>query len=475
MAGLMTARICADHFQNVVIVDPEIKKAGREFAKKRVAQYDSLHAYLTFMVDGLRRLWPNFDTMIKEAGGVVCPGTLPLHFGGIPILTPQLYSTTMFKSTAGLEKTCSLPDTILIRRPKLEALLYRLLIGSSANCIQTIQGTVTGLVPSDNMSTIQTVNVRTTEGEEKDMKNVSLVIDCTGAAQRGTRWLKSAGFIPSSTKPSPNIKGRAGTTSDLRVIYDHKLYYVTVTFDNIGDLVQDLPSPGGFGQGFIYTYYTHYKWGNNSFILARMDDTRIVQLCCGGWANTHLPKNSEDIISYVHSVKGAQPPQVWVIKAVEMLLESERRGDITMTFKPLKIPAASFVQYHKIAQSLPSNFIAIGDSVAQINPVFGQGCTKALYGATILNSILHNCVPAAELGRLPENFSTLYFERSHGTVEDLWRVLAAVSVTSTKALVKGESRTREGAVARWYSYYAYRAAETVRRSIVFCQDLLMQA
>ncbi|KAG9227181.1 hypothetical protein CCMSSC00406_0004280 [Pleurotus cornucopiae] len=419
MAGLMTARICADHFQNVVIVDPEIKKAGREFAKKRVAQCDSLHAYLTFMVDGLRRLRPNFDTMIKEAGGVVSPGTLPLHFGGIPILTPQSYSTTMFKSTAGLEKTRGLPDTILIRRPKLEALLYRLLIGSSAKCIQTIQGTVTGLVPSDDMSTIQTVNVRTTEGEEKDMKNVSLVIDCTGAAQRGTRWLKSAGFIPSSTKPSPNIKGRAGTTSDLRVIYDHKLYYVTVTFDNIGDLVQDLPSPGGFGQGFIYTYYTHYKWGNNSFTPSYSRGWTI-QLCCGGWANTHLPKNSKDIISYVHSVKGAQPPQAWVIKAIEMLLESERRGDITMTFKPLKIPAASFVQYHRIAQSLPSNFI-VGDSVAQINPVFGQGCTKALYGATVLNSILHNCVPAAELGRLPENFSTLYFERSHGTVEDLWR------------------------------------------------------
>lgn len=106
----------------------------------------------------------------------VSPGTLPLHFGGIPILTPQSYSTTMFKSTAGLEKTRGLPDTILIRRPKLEALLYRLLIGSSAKCIQTIQGTVTGLVPSDDMSTIQTVNVRTTEGEEKDMKNVSLVI-----------------------------------------------------------------------------------------------------------------------------------------------------------------------------------------------------------------------------------------------------------------------------------------------------------
>lgn len=131
-----------------------------------------------------------------------------------------------------------------------------------------------------------------------------------------------------------------------------------------------------------------------------------------------------------------------------------------MTFKPLKIPAASFVQYHRIAQSLPSNFI-VGDSVAQINPVFGQGCTKALYGATVLNSILHNCVPAAELGRLPENFSTLYFERSHGTVEDLWTSTKALDYGySTTIPVKGESRTREGAVARWYSYYAYRAAET---------------
>ncbi|KAF9493493.1 hypothetical protein BDN71DRAFT_1450171 [Pleurotus eryngii] len=68
IAGLISARVCADHFQNVVIVDPEITKAGQEFAKKRVAQYDSLHAYLTFMVDGLRRLWPNLDTMVEQAG-----------------------------------------------------------------------------------------------------------------------------------------------------------------------------------------------------------------------------------------------------------------------------------------------------------------------------------------------------------------------------------------------------------------------
>lgn len=65
---------------------------------------------------------------------------------------------------------------MLIRRPKFEAVLYRLLIDSSANSIQTIQGTVTGLVPSDDMSDIRSVNIRTNEGEEKTVKDVALVI-----------------------------------------------------------------------------------------------------------------------------------------------------------------------------------------------------------------------------------------------------------------------------------------------------------
>ncbi len=65
---------------------------------------------------------------------------------------------------------------MLIRRPKFEAALYRLLIGSSSKCIRAIQGTVTGLVPSCDMRTIGSVDVRSTEGEDETVEDVALVI-----------------------------------------------------------------------------------------------------------------------------------------------------------------------------------------------------------------------------------------------------------------------------------------------------------
>ncbi|KAG9227186.1 hypothetical protein PLEOSDRAFT_1106212 [Pleurotus ostreatus PC15] len=455
IAGLISARVCADHFQNVVIVDPEITKAGQEFAKKRVAQYDSLHAYLTFMVDGLRRLWPNLDPMIEQAGGVFRPGDFKLNFGGIPLLAAQSSYPTTIKTAAGFEKTNGLPDTMLIRRPKFEAVLYRLLIDSSANSIQTIQGTVTGLVPSDDMSDIRSVNIRTNEGEEKTVKDVALVIDCTGSTQAGIKWLKSAGFISSLESSSDNKRG----PDNLRISYDHKLRYVTVTFDNLGDLVHTLPIPGGFEKaGFIYTYYAHCKWGNEGFVLTRMDNT--IQLCCGGWGDVHLPKEKEDILPYVRSVKGAYPAPQWVRKVVEMLLESEQNGDAVITFKPLKIPAPSFVQYHKITHLLPSNFIAIGDSEMQLNPLFAQGCSKALFSAMTLNTVLHNRVASNSPNQIPKDFSTLYFQRSHNTLEDIWKSTKAIDYGyPTTIPIKEESRDREGAAVRWYAYHAARAAE----------------
>lgn len=65
----------------------------------------------------------------------------------------------------------------------------------------------------------------------------------------------------------------------------------------------------------------------------------IVQLCCTGQGEVHLPKESGDILPYMRSVKGDRPPPQWVFKVVDMLLESEQRGDTTITFKSLKLRA----------------------------------------------------------------------------------------------------------------------------------------
>lgn len=55
IAGIITARICADHFEDVVVVDPEFTKVLEGGTKTRVVQYTALHGepdsvYLPFII-----------------------------------------------------------------------------------------------------------------------------------------------------------------------------------------------------------------------------------------------------------------------------------------------------------------------------------------------------------------------------------------------------------------------------------------
>jgi hypothetical protein len=46
-----------------------------------------------------------------------------------------------------------------------------------------------------------------------------------------------------------------------------------------------------------------------------------------------------------------------------------------------------FVKYHEVAR-LPSNFVALGDSVMRGSPVYGLGVTKGMVGAATLAGVL---------------------------------------------------------------------------------------
>jgi hypothetical protein len=84
VAGPVTARILADHFERVILIDPEIN--DNEKPKTRIMQYNAGHCeiarsldpqiherfssvFLSFFLNGARRLWPNFDEEFLAAGG----------------------------------------------------------------------------------------------------------------------------------------------------------------------------------------------------------------------------------------------------------------------------------------------------------------------------------------------------------------------------------------------------------------------
>ncbi len=193
--------------------------------------------------------------------------------------------------------------------------------------------------------------------------------------------------------------------ADVRLEYDQKLYYVTITFSVSEDMKESMPIPGGYEQaGWLYTFVPQPKLTSAGFVLGKMDndtsesyikytitqflniDLTLVQLCCGGWGDVNLPLEADDIESYVKSMNGKEPVPDWLFETLRILVENG-----SPKFKPLKIRTsalpifgslicptdASFIkqgpcsniQYHKV-RNLPANFVAVGDSVLQLNPIY---------------------------------------------------------------------------------------------------------
>lgn len=102
IAGLWTARVCADHFEDILVIEPELwttedkdmenlydKNGERKDGvcanpRHRVVQYNSSHGkdsqlhqgysdlasgFQPIQLRGLRRLFPDFDEEVKKSNG----------------------------------------------------------------------------------------------------------------------------------------------------------------------------------------------------------------------------------------------------------------------------------------------------------------------------------------------------------------------------------------------------------------------
>ncbi|KAF8507660.1 hypothetical protein JB92DRAFT_2958600 [Gautieria morchelliformis] len=409
VSGTLTARICADHFDKVILVD----SPGQ--AKTRSYQQEHPHAYLIFMLDVLARLWPSFLQEAEHSGGVRTPADFQIHHGGISIPAPH----KAFPSA-------KLPETILLRRATLDALLHRLLFRHQSN-VKRYLGTVVRLNPSqETKRRLGSVVVRSTDGVEEIIEDPALVVDCTGGLQAGLKWLPEAGY---------------NLADNLRTSYDPKTRYFTTTFTVSDELKGRLPIPGGYSQaGAIYGFGADVTYGNTGFVITRMDNDTIL-VCCFGWGKFDVPKTVDDIIQHVRSVQGPGKVPTWVLELVE-ILSSEAQHDC----KYLRLSPCSFIKYHT-APNIPSNFVAVGDSLLQLNPAFGQGCSKAAIQVTALNALLSR---PHRPSYLPDDFSQTFFRRSAEYLEPVWDATKAIDYGYPSTTpISGEAHSK-GAFIRWY-------------------------
>ncbi|KAF8151934.1 hypothetical protein K438DRAFT_1864784 [Mycena galopus ATCC 62051] len=416
IAGTVTSRILADHFERVILVDPEI---GKE-KKTRIMQYNAAHVFLSLFVVGARRLWPDFDEEFQAAGGRMAPADMQLHYSGFAVPTPyQDYPQGCF------------PDTIVSRRSMGQRVLYSLLMQHSTGAnITALAGTVRGLEASGDMGSIQSVIVRRPDGTQMHLNDVALVADCTGTTQAGLKWLTSAGF----TLPE-----------DIRCSYSGNLRYVTMCFAVPPELLATLPIPETvLNVGLVYCNAPHFDFGSSLIGLVNTDNNTMQILISNSDNDGALPEIASEVVPFLLQFRSHAPIPSWFVETVAILCEHGNPS-----FDNIKTPTQTYIRYHRLpTNALPSNFIAIGDANLQLNPVHGQGFAKTILNGLALDPLLRSINP--DLGNLPRDFSARYFKKNAAYTHGLWDTTRLHDYgTSSCQPMKGETK-ETGRFSRWF-------------------------
>ncbi|KAK0188415.1 hypothetical protein F5146DRAFT_1139933 [Armillaria mellea] len=441
LAGLFTARVCHDHFDEVVIVEPEVwadrpdaKRQdawNQENTRSRIMQYESLHGPIQrFAFMALCNLFTNFtkECQASDILQVVGPADYPISMWG-------RWSKKPYGQYNGV-----LPDTMTASRRGFETLLRRLVLGGRHKNIRQVIGTVTGVSRSTfNPEYIDRVTIRTTAGAQEI--NAALVVDCTGAASAGMKWLRREGYGQSETYPSGKLP-----FEELKIAYDQKIVYSTVQLCVPPELGKRLPGLlASFDRcGLIYVCIADPVLDCRGITLQRIEGNLHrafpVHICCAVFGAGELPQTLEEIKKYTQSIVTRVPIPLWVFQIFDMLEEVED----TMTCSQVPFSGASYIRYDK-AVSLPPNWIAIGDSVMKVNPLFGQGIVKALMGAICLNTLLQR------RDAILKDFSAEFFEMQGNKISPFWDADKVWDYGyHTTVPIAGE-KLADSWFARWYT------------------------
>ncbi len=334
IAGLLAARVLADHFAQVTIVErDELPDAPR--SRRGAPQDGHFHALMAAGLAAIERLVPGFEADLAAAGAV--PGDASLDAA---YLLPAGWAPR-FKS--GLHMRAS-------SRRLAEWILRRHVL--ARNTIALAQATRATSLVADAAGAVRGVRVREPAGE-REIK-ADLVVDASGRTSRGPEWLEALGY------------GRPE-----EAVVDSRLAYASQRFER---------PPGDPGWKALLIVADPPRNPRYGGIYPEEDGRWVVALAgAGGEAPLADP---DGFLGFARR------------------LRSSLLHDAVAHAKPIE-PALSYrntanrVRRYERMRRWPERFVALGDAVAALNPIYGQGMTLAALGAEGLRDELelHGALP----------------------------------------------------------------------------------
>jgi 2-polyprenyl-6-methoxyphenol hydroxylase-like FAD-dependent oxidoreductase len=339
MAGLLTGRILANHFDQVTIIERDYYP--KEPAPRRgVPQSGHFHILLSRGRKILEQLFPGLQDELVAAGA--------------PLLTPQ--KETVWFSPAGWAIHFTPDRTGFVSSRDLLDWTIRRRLASFAN-VRFLEGTrVTGLLANSEHTGVAGAVVRfcdKADSTEEKSLYADLVVDASGKVSKAPQWLQTLGYAPPQEIV---INGFFG--------YASRIYQAKAD------------CPADWHSVFVSTAPPSRTRGGAIFPIE--GKRWIVSL--GGGGGDYPPTEEAGFLEFAHSLP---TPLIYnAIKDAQPLTPiSSYRG------------TENRIRHYDRLFRYPENFVVVGDAACAFNPVYGQGMTVAALSAQILDQCLNQRQP----------------------------------------------------------------------------------
>jgi 2-polyprenyl-6-methoxyphenol hydroxylase-like FAD-dependent oxidoreductase len=332
MAGLLAARVLANHVEQVTLVERDALVDSVQ-TRKGVPQGHQLHVLLPRGREIVERLFPSYGQELQAAGAV-----------SVRVPTDALVLTP----AGWLDRRATGWSLLSASRPLFEWAVRRRLREMPGVTILD-RHDVTSLLTSRDGRQVTGVTLRSLDdGGGHRQFDADFVVDASGRGSRAPTWLAEGGYA-TPTK----------TQVDANVAYASRIYRIPDGFSADWQLVMltsQPPSTPRLGSLFPIE--------DGQWMVALM-----------GAAGQHPPTDEDGFAAFTRSLR--HPVIADALTAAEPLTPIRgHRG------------TANRLWHYERMRRWPERFVVLGDAVCAFNPIYGQGMSTAALAAETLDACL---------------------------------------------------------------------------------------
>lgn len=368
LAGLMTARVLAGHFDRVTILERDTIDA-QPAPHKSIPQGNHLHSLLLGGQQVMSALYPGFTDKLEALGSVRARQGKEFTFyfpdGKAYWVTgtvrePRDMGFDLFCQSRGLLEYCVRQCTRELPNVQFE----------SESIVQTL------VHENGRIHGVQYTRSGDTQGLAADF-----VVDASGRGSRTPRWLTELGFQP----PQETIIG-------VDLAYASTKFRIPETYDASDRAMVVSGPPPEFSNGAFMEEIEGGLW----------------HVTLAGRFGDYPPGDEDGFLAYAHRLPSR--------KLYELIKDAKREADILQ----YRFPTSVQRHYERLT-AFPEGFLVLGDAICSFNPIYGQGMSSAALQVKALQEVL---AKRAQDGQGLEALAPAFFPKAAEATATPWIIAA---------------------------------------------------